>query len=779
MRNDKKTQYTIAVMVGDTQSDYSEELLRGFYAGARDEGVNIVLLMGPQMPTYCTDIVTSSITGNYRYQFNSIYQYTHFMKPDAAIISYGTLSAFNSEQSKQSFLDQFSDIPYVIIEDESPDDNVLYLATDNYSGMKACVEHLIEDHGYRKIGFLSGPKNNHDSQQRLQAYCDAMKQHGLEVTDTMIVYGDYTDRVDEEAMYLLDHNPGLEAIVSANDGMAKSCYRVCAERNLIVGKDIAITGFDDIIAARTMTPPLTSVSQNSFQISYSAMQNAVALCRGEKPVSRKMPTVLKKRCSCGCSPIRVFETTYVPADEMGSFVARAIEEVSQYLFDSVAYKPDRDYLTKALSDYFDYIYHKVYLGDYKKFSVDYLLEILKKIATYPYLSSEIVLENITQLLQIMLANARNAYSQGMMESLISTSRQFVHSLSIQKLENEIYISNRKSWFVPAFTRDLASEVYMANPQDIFYHVMEELKKMAVRSAHFFMFDEPIVHEPGEEQLKFPEKINLVAYFDSEDMKFYRKAQQPVFTADRGCLSCFDQGNATCFTSVLFFSERKQYGIMICDVDHADIAFLQICSVQLGTLFRFIELNLLEQQTQKDLQDSLRVIKEQNTILSFISEYDELTGLLNRRGFIEKALSLYEKSMGKRAFMIFGDLDHLKQINDIYGHAEGDFAIKNIAERFRRILPKDAINGRIGGDEYVSFLLSDEEGFQNRVEKEFADASREFNENSEKPYYVEMSVGICELICDPQVSFEEVMKKSDRLLYKAKENRRTNVQKKLF
>lgn len=776
MKNTREKQYTIAVMVGDTQSDYSEELLRGFYAGAREEGVNIVLLMGPQMPTYCTDIVTSSITGNYRYQFNSIYQYTHFLKPDAAIISYGTLSAFNSEQSKQSFFELFSDTPYIIIEDESNDDDILYMVTDNYSGMKACVEHLMDDHGYRKIAFLSGPKDNHDSQERLQAYRDVMEQHGVEVTDTMVTYGNFTDRVDEQVIYLLDHNPQLEAIVAANDGMAKACYRICAERNLIVGKDIAVTGFDDITAARTMTPPLTSVSQNSFQLSFSAMKSAVALCRGEKPVSRKMPTVLKKRCSCGCSSVKVFDTTYVPAEQMDDFVEVAIREVTQYLFDSVSYKPDRDFLTMALSDYFHYIYNRVYLDNSEKFSIEYLLEILKEITNYPYLSSEFVLENITQLLQIMLANAGDAVSQGRIESIMSTSQQFVHSLDIQKLEKEIYISNRKSWFVPAFTRDLASEVYMANPQDIFYHVMEELKKMSVRSAHFFMFDEPIIHEPGEEQLKFPEKMNLIAYFDSENMKFYRKAEQPTFTAEHGCLSCFGPGNATCFTSVLLFSERKQYGIMICDVDHADIAFLQICSVQLGTLFRFIELNLIEQQTQKDLQASLRVIKEQNTILSFISEYDELTRLLNRRGFIEKAYSLYEKSEGKRAFMIFGDLDHLKQINDIYGHAEGDFAIKNIAERFRNILPDDAINGRIGGDEYVSFLLSDEPGFKERIESEFATAGREFNENSDKPYYVEMSVGILEFICDSKVSFEEIMKRSDRLLYEAKENRRTNVQK---
>lgn len=62
MAEDKKKQYTIAIMTGDTQSDYSEEIMRGFYTAAREENVTLVLLMGPQIPTYCTDIVTSSLT---------------------------------------------------------------------------------------------------------------------------------------------------------------------------------------------------------------------------------------------------------------------------------------------------------------------------------------------------------------------------------------------------------------------------------------------------------------------------------------------------------------------------------------------------------------------------------------------------------------------------------------------------------------------------------------------------------------------------------------------
>lgn len=775
MGDTKAKHYTIAVMTGDTQSDYSEELMRGFYVSAQEEGVNIVLLMGPQMPTYCTDIVTSSITGNYRYQFDSIYQYTHFIKPDAAVITYGSLSAFNTEQGKKEFLEQFADIPYLVLEDRSADAGVPYFETDNYSGMKECMEHLIVGHGYQKIAFLSGPLGNFDSEERMRAYRDCMKAHGLQVTPTMIGYGDYTDQVDNVVSYLLDNNPGLEAIVAANDGMCKACYRVCTARNLIVGKDIAITGFDDISAAISMNPPLTSVSQNSFNISYTALKAAVAMCRGEKIESQKMPAVLKKRCSCGCSPMENLSARYIPEKEIGAFIEKTTEEMSSYLFSSVSYYKDRQYLTEALSEYFNYIYDTILQNQHEKFSMDTLLEILKSVAEYPHISNMLVLENVTQMLQILMANARDILSQREIASIISSTQQFVHSLNIEKLEKEIYISNRKSWFVPAFTRDLASEAYMSRPQDIFYRILEELEKMGVRSAYFFVFDEPVNHIPGE-PIEFPETMSLVSFFNSRDLKFFYKVEQPKFTIQEGLMSYVATENPACLTATILFSEHKQYGIMLCDVAHEDIPFLQICSMQLGTLFHIIELSLKEQQARDKLQDSLEVIKEQNKVLGFLSEYDELTKLMNRRGFIEKAMTLYRENEGKHAYLIFGDLDHLKEINDVFGHAEGDFAIKNVAERFRTILPEEAVCGRIGGDEYVAFLLTEERDFAERIKKEFVEAGQVFNAASDKPYYVELSIGVHECICSKEVHFDEMLKKSDELLYVAKANRRKSVKK---
>ena len=219
---------TIAIMLGDTQSSYSEDLLRGFYTCAREEDINIIFLMGPQMPQYCKDILSCSFDGDYNYQFDTIYDYVHFTKPDALIITYGSLSIFKSNQVKADFLSHYKDIPFLMLEDTPDDPDIPYLIADNYNGMRQCIEHLVNVHGYRKIAFVAGPANNKDSNERLKAYRDVMAEHQLPVTNDMVVYGNYSELVTEQVEYILDHNPELEAIAFANDNMAKAGYRVCA-----------------------------------------------------------------------------------------------------------------------------------------------------------------------------------------------------------------------------------------------------------------------------------------------------------------------------------------------------------------------------------------------------------------------------------------------------------------------------------------------------------------------------------------------------------------------
>ena len=135
------------------------------------------------------------------------------------------------------------------------------------------------------------------------------------------------------------------------------------------------------------------------------------------------------------------------------------------------------------------------------------------------------------------------------------------------------------------------------------------------------------------------------------------------------------------------------------------------------------------------------IKEKNRVLGIISEYDELTGLLNLRGFMEHTKRVCQAGNGQRAYMIYGDLDHLKEINDTWGHPAGNFALRSVAEILKGCLRSNDILGRVGGDEYIIMLECEEADFGEKFRERVKMACKLFNEKSGKPFLVEISLGL--------------------------------------
>ena len=104
----------------------------------------------------------------------------------------------------------------------------------------------------------------------------------------------------------------------------------------------------------------------------------------------------------------------------------------------------------------------------------------------------------------------------------------------------------------------------------------------------------------------------------------------------------------------------------------------------------------------------------NQVLSGVSMKDGLTGLYNRLGYHDLAYPLFREvcENGGRLGILFIDMDRLKHINDTYGHANGDLAIRSVANAIRRCLPEKAVPVRYGGDEFL-VIAPAEDGAQVR------------------------------------------------------------------
>jgi len=129
----------------------------------------------------------------------------------------------------------------------------------------------------------------------------------------------------------------------------------------------------------------------------------------------------------------------------------------------------------------------------------------------------------------------------------------------------------------------------------------------------------------------------------------------------------------------------------------------------------------------------------------LSLTDPLTGINSRRGF-EYAISklLSQDADAGTLTIVSIDIDGLKQINDSYGHDEGDIALTALANVLSASLKDDEICARFGSDNFIAVLISDTPERKERFRKDFFSALNEETARDNKPYSINASIGMSDL-----------------------------------
>jgi diguanylate cyclase (GGDEF)-like protein len=185
--------------------------------------------------------------------------------------------------------------------------------------------------------------------------------------------------------------------------------------------------------------------------------------------------------------------------------------------------------------------------------------------------------------------------------------------------------------------------------------------------------------------------------------------------------------------------------------------------------RTAELNKVNELLQLELADCSKLEKKLRTA----SMTDELTGLLNRRGFLtfaQKQGGIADRN--KRNFsVLYLDLDEMKKINDEFGHREGDRALTDISNILKKTFRASDLIARIGGDEFT-VLITEPCGstIENTVARHIQDNLRIHNEQTEKRYKLSVSMGIVHYDPAQPCSVEELLDRADALMYEHKQHR---------
>ena len=163
-------------------------------------------------------------------------------------------------------------------------------------------------------------------------------------------------------------------------------------------------------------------------------------------------------------------------------------------------------------------------------------------------------------------------------------------------------------------------------------------------------------------------------------------------------------------------------------------------------------------------------KQSEIEIHFMSYYDDVTGIPNRRYFMkELEIALDRCTENDKLALVFIDLDNFKIINDTYGHYIGDLALKGVCEKLYSVLETDNILARFGGDEFILIIenisdLSKVKTILDNVLNEFKKPLKIDN----KDIYCAFSIGVS-IYPDNANSIDSLLKYADIAMYIAKEN----------
>ncbi len=159
-------------------------------------------------------------------------------------------------------------------------------------------------------------------------------------------------------------------------------------------------------------------------------------------------------------------------------------------------------------------------------------------------------------------------------------------------------------------------------------------------------------------------------------------------------------------------------------------------------------------------------------LMWLAVRDDLTGLSNRRGFLTLAEQQLKAAARDKSPMlaVFVDLDGLKSINDQLGHAEGDRALKDLAQVMRETFRDSDVIGRIGGDEFVALVGEGSPFRSDGVIQRLQTVMAQFNTAGTRPYYLSASIGVARYDPDEPTPVGKLVNRADSEMYEHKQRR---------
>lgn len=761
-----KGEITIGLLASGIADNYSMSICRGAMKAAKECGVKLVIFPGK----YLDRNLTNRKEIMYEYQYNTLFSYAMGNRLDAVLIIADSIGCYASAERIRELVEQYHQIPCVLA--GSKMDGYVSVNFDNYSGISEGMNYLIHELGLTKIGMVGGPDDNTDARERKNVFMRILDENGIPFDPRCFVEGSLSRYSKEAFEVLLNNYPEMQAVFCVNDDTAIGFYDALKTHGKMPGKDVMVFGFDNMLSSPKMKPPLSSVWAEPSQLGENAFYKALQMIRGDKVEKQMLPTKFIKRDSLGTSR-KKHEHRYE---------RRMDRQRIDIYFNEIFYrhiKEEGDKIITQIRGCFRELMNKVIdIYNAGEADAEQRSEVLRMVDgllgnnAMDYADMENFLTHVELLYQAFQKKEGAKWYElddtfsAVYRKIVMVVEQHLGRISEDK-ENDQYA-------MKLFVKDIMQ--FEKGTDQSYAVLLEHLEWFDIENAYIYTFKKPIMHLEHEE-LEIPENLYLKAVRSGGRVESVLGAAQKTKT-DAIFRSSIPGKNCAALVVFPLFSNEMLYGILVCDMTEKLFENGEFLVNQMGAAIKMLELLKSNAEIQRQLEESLITLKENNIQLDTISKSDVLTGILNRRGFYLSGEELLEKnkSEGVRTLVAYVDMNNLKIVNDRYGHDEGDFSIKLISEMLTGVAEGRGLAGRVGGDEFalaVDALPDDEEkAFVEEVYKRFW----KYNESSEKPYNITVSIGTCIVEPDDAVTLKEALTLADGRLYEEKQNRVKSVAK---
>ncbi|MDR1700899.1 MAG: GGDEF domain-containing protein [Lachnoclostridium sp.] len=300
---------TIGVFICEAVNSFQRYLCEGITKRATELGYNVAFFTG-------------FFVGESKWGEKAIFNLPDYSKLAGIIIAIQTFQDRTIVNELINQIEENFDGP--VISELVKTDHFYNILINEETSIEPLCEHFINHHGYRDIGFMSGPSTSRDAIKRLECYKRVMKKYGLPVTDDLIFEGDFWKKKGKDACdyWVKYHGKIPEAIICANDYMAISVCNELISRGVRIPDETAICGYDGIANGLAIVPTLTTIQVPVLEMGEKSVQIIHDANKGipcEQDFYFDNSLILRESCGCN-KPERILtlkrqKDYYVAAEE--------------------------------------------------------------------------------------------------------------------------------------------------------------------------------------------------------------------------------------------------------------------------------------------------------------------------------------------------------------------------------------------------------------------------------------------------------------------------------